>query len=126
MKVTKLFKHSKQPSASQRTHVRHDCMIVATITVVDKHVTIDGLVSEISLGGVKFRPASTYILDRTSEKVSISMDGFVIDGTIRNTSQEGYGIQLGMKLEEEDLEAFSKYFKSNMEKAAAQAQPAAA
>jgi hypothetical protein len=125
MSIKLPFKSQKRSSASQRSHVRHDCMIVATITVIDKHVTIDGLVSELSLGGVKFRPASTYILDRTDEKVSVSMDGFVIDGTIRNTSPAGYGIQLAMKLEEEDLDAFSKYFKSNME-AASEDQSAAA
>jgi hypothetical protein len=102
----------------QRRHARHSCMIVAAMTITDKGVTLDGLVNEISLGGVKFRPATTYLLDRAGDEVTISMDGVVIAGTIRATTSVGYGVQLAVELEEDDLRALSKYFKSPQEMAA--------
>lgn len=105
------FFGGKRKGAAKRRFERHPCMIVATMTVTDKHFDVDGLVTEISVGGLRFRPASTYILDRRNEVVSISMEGLVVPGVIKNVSEIGYGIMLTNELDPNDVELFARDFR---------------
>lgn len=94
----------------KRRHDRHTCMIVAKLSFPDKAIEIDGIVNEISISGARFRTATTYILDRTGERCSVSMEGLVIAGVIRNVSPDGYGIALDQWLDEDDVEHLIKQF----------------
>ena len=49
------------------------------MTITDKGVTLDGLVNEISLGGVKFRPATTYLLDRAGDVRALALAGLGVE-----------------------------------------------
>lgn len=84
-----------------RRHTRHDCCVVATLLLIEKKIPLDGLVLEISQGGVLFRTASVYILDRTGEEARVEFAGYSATGIIVASRDIGYGIRFAAELPEE-------------------------
>ncbi|MES2906471.1 MAG: PilZ domain-containing protein [Pseudomonadota bacterium] len=75
-----------------RRHKRYSCCIVAAMHVTERHFEIEGVILELSQGGLLFRQASRYIMDRSQEFVSIRFEGLVLTGQIVNISSQGYGV----------------------------------
>jgi hypothetical protein len=83
----------KKNAAFSRRHVRHDCVVVGAMKVIEIGAEFDGVVLELSCGGCAFRPASMFMLDRTGEVVSIRTEYFEAEGRIRAVRPGSYGIQ---------------------------------
>lgn len=98
-----LYRPKKAPS---RRHVRHECFAPGALTFVDRSFSLEGAITELSLGGLKFRPGTVYILNRTGEVVSVLIGGQQVSGKIMNTNPSGYGILLFDELEEEFVHRF--------------------
>ena len=101
-----LFRRSK----AERQYPRHPCCIPATITVSEREYEIEGLVIEISRGGLLFRPAARYILDRTGTEIIISFATHKHAGRVMHTRKTGYGIRLNTPLEQEDIDMILEEF----------------
>jgi len=97
------FGRAKQSGANLRRFARHRCLHVAKMRVLERHFDIEGIVTEISLKGVRFRPASMFILNRVDQIVSVTIDNMVLRGLIRNATPMGYGIMLTSELTDEQL-----------------------
>lgn len=93
----------KKKSFSRR-HRRYPCCVIAVMDIVDRIYSLDGTVLEMSQGGLMFRAASNYVLDRTGEKVIVHIDGLELHAQIMASKPEGYGLKLA---EELDLTAVS-------------------
>ena len=103
----------QEKNAHKRRFERYQVFAVATMIMLDSSQHIEGVVTEVSQGGIKFRPASLFLLERNSERVSIILDDINITGTIRASRADGYGIQLIDMLEEIDLKYILDNYKSN-------------
>jgi hypothetical protein len=88
--ITRLF--DKAPTWVRR-HERFPCCVIALLNLDDRDLALDGLVTEISQGGVLFRPASHFILDRRGAKVTVRFAEDEIAGSIVNVKTHGYGIE---------------------------------
>jgi hypothetical protein len=69
---------------------RHKCCVVGVLVLVDRSVPIDGLVTELDAESCLFRPASTYILDRTGAEVLLRFGEREMRATIASVSPKGY------------------------------------
>lgn len=87
-----------------RAHQRHPCCALASMLIVERNVVLDGLVLEVSLGGMLFREASSFIFDRYGAHVRVRVAGFDMAGTIANVRPSGYGIHLAQPLTRDELE----------------------
>lgn len=85
-----------------RRHRRYPCCVIASMTIVERGYPLDGTVLEMSQGGLMFRVASNYVVDRTGENVLVHIDGLELRGQIMASRPEGYGLRL---LENLDLTA---------------------
>lgn len=103
------FFRKKQSFA--RAHTRHECFMPAKLHIIDSRVSVDGMVFEISKGGLLFRPALNFILDRSGADVRVDLPGMPITGKIMNVRPVGYGIKLFEAFEEEDVEMLTRDFK---------------
>lgn len=90
--------------AFSRRHRRYPCCIIAAMDVIERGYFLDGTVLEMSQGGLMFRVASNYVLDRTGENVIVHIDGLELRGQIMASRPEGYGLRL---LDDLDLTAVS-------------------
>lgn len=116
-----------------RRYKRFGCCIVATMNITERHFDADGIVLELSQGGLLFRPASLYIMERMREHVSIRFEGLVLDGIIMHANQQGYGIRLTEEISEDRIQQLIKSYglsslkdkqRHKLAKAAAEAMPA--
>lgn len=94
------FLRRKNANFSRR-HVRHDCVVIGSMKVVEIGAEFDGVMVEISCGGCAFRPASMFMLDRTGEVVSIRTEYFEAEGRIRAVRPGNYGIQFFEDIEQD-------------------------
>ncbi len=99
----RLFR-DQEKNAHKRRFKRYNIFAVATMIILDSSQHIEGVITEISQGGLKFRPASLFLLERNSEHVSIILDDIKTTGTIRASRADGYGIQLIDHLSKADLQ----------------------
>lgn len=83
----------RKPATWVRRHERFACCVVAVLDVIDKNVPVDGLITEISQGGLLFRPASTFIFDRRGSAVTVRFGDDEIEGDIVNVKSAGYGVR---------------------------------
>jgi hypothetical protein len=67
--------------------------LVGRLAIVGRDVIIDGLAIEFCSTGFLFRPASTYILDRTGEAVELVLEGRSLHGVVISTSVLGYKVE---------------------------------
>ncbi len=91
-------------AASMRRFPRYACFVPATLSVTERDYDLAGAVTEISRGGLRFREARTYILDRRGASVRLRLLGVDWTGTIVNVSPAGYGIRLDALIDEEMVE----------------------
>jgi hypothetical protein len=94
----------QEKNAHKRKFQRHPTFAVSTLMLLDNSHVFDGVVTEVSAGGVKFRPASSFLQERNGDRVSIKIDEIQSTGVIRASRADGYGIQLLDKLPQEAME----------------------
>ena len=94
----------KRPAAWVRRHERFACCIVAILDIVDKDVPVDGLVTEISQGGLLFRPATRFIFDRRGSSVLVRFGDEVLPGSIVNVTSTGYGVRFDEEQPAENIQ----------------------
>lgn len=94
----------QQQNKHLRRHQRRECFIIAIMNVLERSVPMDGVIKEISAGGVLFRPASTYLLNRKGERVSVVLGERQISGKIVAVRPTGYGVKFLDNLEDEEVE----------------------
>jgi hypothetical protein len=99
-----LPKPSKKNPTLSRRHSRHDCVVIATMKLVDLGAEFDGAILDISRGGCTFRQASMFVLDRIGETVHIRTEFFETEGRIRAARAEGYGVQFFTEIEDQVIE----------------------
>ena len=104
--LSRLFRLKK--SNFSRSHERHTCRLSGSLFFLEHGFILDGYVEEISLGGILFRPAQTYMVRRYEGMVRVTAGPLVAEAELRNTSAFGYGLQLRQQLTQEQLDEFLK------------------
>ena len=94
----------QEKNAHKRKFQRHPTFAVATLMLLDNSHIFDGVVTEVSSGGVKFRPASSFLQERNGDRVAVKIDEIQSSGVIRASRADGYGIQLLDKLSPEEMD----------------------
>lgn len=102
-------KNSKEKGAAARRHQRYDCNCSAKISIINSSLILDGVISEIAKGGIKFRPFKTYLLVRNNTEVSIDIFGDVFSGKIVASRNDGYGIALFDQLSDRQVDLFLRH-----------------
>jgi hypothetical protein len=87
-----------------RAHSRHPCCTPATLTLIERDYDIDGLMLEVSRGGILFRESSRFTLNRCDSPVRVRTADFFWSGVIVNARPEGYGIRFDKLLTESELD----------------------
>lgn len=100
------YRLAKQDSAAQRRHTRHECSSIGVLAIVNRSTSLEGIVTEISKGGIKFRPASTHLLNRNGTQISVSFASIRVTGKIVATRVDGYGIALFEELDDTVMQEF--------------------
>lgn len=103
MRMLPPFLRRKSGETFVRRHSRHVCCVLGSMWVVERELEQAGVILEISQGGVLFRPASAFLLNRLTEVVRINFDGFHAEGVIANVRPIGYGIRFFNEIPEEQV-----------------------
>ena len=111
----KIFGREQKPSAADRRHVRYDCASVGTLSIANRSIILEGIVTEISKSGIKFRPTKTYLLERTGVQVSIEFAGIRTVGKIAASRPDGYGVALFEEIANETIEEIVRIQSSILE-----------
>ncbi|MCA0422354.1 MAG: hypothetical protein LCH61_03360 [Proteobacteria bacterium] len=98
------FRKRERGGSHMRAHMRHPCCLVAELLIAEKGFRIDGLVIEASRGGIRFREASRFVLDRRGITVVVIIGESQYPGTIVNVGNNGYGIKLDTLISDEEVE----------------------
>ncbi|MGJ8527404.1 PilZ domain-containing protein [Maritalea sp.] len=93
-----------EKNAHKRKSERFPTFAVGTMMLLDNSYVFDGVITEVSSGGAKFRPASVFLQERNNERVTIKIDEIQSVGVIRASRVDGYGIQLMDSLSDDDIE----------------------
>ena len=110
-KISYLMRVLRRPSAPWvRRHERFACCIVGVLDVIDKSVPIDGLVTEVSEGGLLFRPASNFVFDRRGSLVSVRFGETEFTGEIVVAKSTGYGVRFHEEISAETVQTFLAQF----------------
>ena len=106
--MRRLLSRFRLPSGFVRAHERRSCAIFGELYFVDRGFGTRGVIDEISCGGMRFRPAQSFILERHGDAVSVRFDGYVLDGLLVNVSPKGYGLKLRAVLSEDEVDAIAR------------------
>lgn len=99
------LKADESKNSHKRKFERHSIFAVAKMVIMDNSQQLDGVIDEISLGGLRFHPASAFIMERNGESVSMQVGALRMSGRIRATRADGYGVQLLDSLSDSQLNA---------------------
>lgn len=77
-----------------RRHERFPCNIAAQLAFPERGFSLDGQLNEMSLGGGRFRPVLTHILERHGDGVLLIVGDRQLEANIVNTTPFGYGLRL--------------------------------
>lgn len=103
-------KKKQELTAANRRHIRHSCWSVGTVSIINRSMALEGVVTEIAKGGVKFRPAKVYLLERNGVQISAEFGGLKVVGKIVATRADGYGIAFFEELDDDKIQAFLAEF----------------
>lgn len=92
--LARRLKQDEQKNAHKRRFERHAAFIVAQMVIMNTSQRFDGVINELSLGGMRFRPASRFLQRREMETVTLLVGGRTYSGRIRASRPDGYGIEL--------------------------------
>jgi hypothetical protein len=111
--LSKIYGKNTRNEAN-REYPRYRCSCLATMTIANRSIIIEGIISDISLFGLTFRPSKVYIVNRDKTQVLIEFLDFRISGNIVSSRTDGYGIYLFKQLEKEKMEKFLDNFGSEV------------
>lgn len=97
-------KFMRKQKAFVRRHERYECCIVGELELSQRFLSLEGVILEVSQGGVLFRQASTYMLERHGELVKVKLEGQLYSGMIMASRPIGYGIKLNENIPSEVIE----------------------
>lgn len=101
--VARLLGKLRRSASFTRAHERLTCSAVGEVVFIKRGCTIRGVIDEVSRGGLRLRPAQTFIVNRTDEDVRVMFGRFDLHATIVNTSPGGYGFKLKTVLTPADV-----------------------
>jgi len=93
--LTSLF--ARKPKY-QRAEQRHACQVAGTLVMVDRLVSFEGRVIDLSSAGAMFRPRLVYLVDRRDVPVKLTVGDISIAGRIVNTQPRGFGVRFDAPL----------------------------
>lgn len=96
----------KKSGILDRRHARHECSCIGVMSIVNRSTFFEGIISQISKGGLRFRPAKHYLLEHKNTQVLFEFGNLSVAGKIVATRPDGYGVALFDEIDEEKLEAF--------------------
>lgn len=99
--MPRLFKRRQQHS---RSFVRFPCQIDSSLTLIDRMVSFEGRIIDISRGGALFRPRLAYIMHRADVPICIHLGAEELFGHIVSTSPKGFSVRFDEPLDEELFE----------------------
>lgn len=102
--MTGLGRKLRRSANFTRAHERLTCSVVGEVFFIKRGCTIRGVIDEVSRGGLRLRPAQTFLVKRFDEDVRVTFGRFDVQATIVNTSPGGYGFRLKSVLAPDDLE----------------------
>lgn len=97
------IKDDESKNSHKRKFERHNIFAVGELVLMNNSQRMDGVIDEISIGGLRFRPASAYIMERSGDAVSMNLGEMQVSGRIRATRADGYGVQLLEQLSDAQL-----------------------
>ncbi|MEM6616954.1 MAG: PilZ domain-containing protein [Pseudomonadota bacterium] len=100
----------KKSAGFVRRHQRYEVNFASNILMQGRTVPIPGIINEISLGGVRMRPATTYLLQREDEVASVQIGEVYYPCQIKNTGPDGYGIRLSRQIDEDLVDEIVREF----------------
>jgi hypothetical protein len=103
--LARRLKKDEQKNAHKRRYERHKTFIVAQMEIMDTGQRFEGVINELSQGGMRFRPASRYLQRRDMDTVSVLVDQRLFSARIRASRPDGYGLQLLEPLTSEVMES---------------------
>lgn len=114
--TSRLLKKNKDGAANRRFE-RYECACAGRVSIVNSSLSLDGIITEISKGGVKFRPFQSYLLERNGKEVRVEILGQVFTGKIAATRVDGYGIALFEQLSDEEIDLLININKEELSQA---------
>lgn len=93
---------SRKPVFS-RSAARYSCKLDSVLVVIDRMISFEGRVVDMSQGGAMFRPKLAYLLDRRDVPILLTVGNLEIYGRIMSTSPRGFGLRFDDAVEEADI-----------------------
>ncbi|MET0138027.1 MAG: PilZ domain-containing protein, partial [Sphingobium sp.] len=87
----------------KRVYQRYDCALDTSLMMIDRMISFEGRLLDISRGGAMFRPKLAYIMHRAATPVCMPLGPEELFGQIISTSPKGFSIRFDDPLDEEDL-----------------------
>lgn len=103
--LARRLKKDEQKNAHKRRYERYTTFIIAQMEIMDSAQRFDGVINELSQGGMRFRPASRYLQRRDMDTVTVTVDQRVFSARIRASRPDGYGLELLEQLTPDVVEA---------------------
>lgn len=100
LSIKRLFR--RRPAFS-RSAARYACQLEGQIVVIERMLSFDGRIIDLSSGGAMFRPRLAYLMDRRDEPVCLTVGHMEITGRIMSTSPSGFGLRFDEPIGEEDI-----------------------
>lgn len=97
------IERDKQRNEHLRNDQRQSSSLLSRLEFLDSGLGLDGLVTDVSLGGINFRPASRFIQERNNERIQIIIGDIPLMGILRRTHPNGYGIQVTPRMTDEQF-----------------------
>ncbi|PSJ40694.1 hypothetical protein C7I55_10295 [Sphingomonas deserti] len=84
-----------------RSFIRFSCALDSEMTLLDRVMSFEGRIIDISRGGALFRPKLAYIMRRSAVPVCIHWGSEELFGQIVATSPAGFSIRFDEPIEED-------------------------
>jgi len=86
-----------------RVYKRYNCCVISKLILRERGVPLDGLTVDISAGGVLFREATKFILNRQGMDVLLELGDLKLPGKITFVGTKGYGVRFSEPLDESKI-----------------------
>lgn len=88
-----------------RSSTRYTCQIDGQLMLMDRMITFDGRVLDLSAGGAMFRPKLAYLMQRRDVPVCLMVGDEEVFGQIVATTPAGFSIRFDEQMDEADIVA---------------------
>jgi PilZ domain len=86
-----------------RAAARYSCQLDSVLVVIDRMISYEGRVIDMSRGGAMFRPRLAYLLDRRDVPILLKVGNLEIYGRIMSTGPSGFGLRFDDAVDEADI-----------------------